>query len=88
LLSGAPSLSLRLSVSPALNFPFFLEPDLVQIIPLQLASLRKKFTGCPDHIISPCSKIKSLREEGRETSRREVQKEKMQIVSFFFFFFF
>jgi hypothetical protein len=87
LLSGAPSLSLRLSVSPALNFPVFLGSGF-GFIPLQLASLRNKFTGCPDHIISPCSKIKSLREEGRETSRREVQKEKMQIVSFFFFFFF
>jgi hypothetical protein len=79
LLSGAPSLSLSLSVSPALNFPFFLEPDLVQIIPLQLASLRNKFTSCPDHIISACSKIKSLREEGRETRVGRFGKKKCKL---------
>ncbi len=57
----------------------FGEPDLVQIIPLQLASLRKKFTSCPDHIISACSIIKSLREEGRETRVERFRKKKCKL---------
>jgi hypothetical protein len=60
-------------------FPIFLEPDLVQIIPLQLASLRNKFTCFPDHIISACSKIKSLREECRETRVERFRKEKCKL---------
>jgi hypothetical protein len=57
----------------------FLESDLVEIIPLQLASLRNKFTSCSDHIISACSKIKSLRDEGRETRVERFRKKKCRL---------